>query len=217
MAEAARRLYQLTGQAQYQSAAARAMGRVASLAVSRPVSFGAALATMVALTAPVAQLVVVANAAAPIAALARSFARPAAVVAVVTEAQAAGFAAAGFELFEARITQAGRPTAYLCRDFVCHLPLTDATALAAELRALTSRVRHVGASYFVGPRQTEAETGNCASLREQRGQRALFLAEITPVSKPPRYRPPWKRACSTFMQRSMTTVRPLLSPYTAAS
>jgi uncharacterized protein YyaL (SSP411 family) len=136
MAEAARRLYQLTGQAQYQSAAVRAMGRVASLAVSRPVSFGAALATTVALTAPVAQLVVVANAAAPIAAIARSFARPAAVVAVVTEVQAAAFSAAGFELFEGRNAQAGRPTAYFCRDFVCHLPLTDAAALATELAAV---------------------------------------------------------------------------------
>ena len=133
MAEAARRLYQLTGHAPYQDAAVRAMSRVAALAVGRPVSFGAALATMVALTAPVAQLVVVANTAAPIAALARTFARPAAVVAVVTDAQAVAFTAAGFELFQGRSTQAGRPTAYLCRDFVCHLPLTDTAALATEL------------------------------------------------------------------------------------
>jgi hypothetical protein len=37
------------------------------------------------------------------------------------------------------------------------------------------------------------------------------------VLKPSRYRPPLKRACSSLMQRSMTTVRLLLSPEIAAS
>jgi uncharacterized protein YyaL (SSP411 family) len=50
-------------------------------------------------------------------------------VAVVTEQQGAEFAAAGFELFAERRTRAGLPTAYLCRDFVCRLPTTDAAAL----------------------------------------------------------------------------------------
>jgi uncharacterized protein YyaL (SSP411 family) len=29
----------------------------------------------------------------------------------------------------------GRPAAYVCRGFVCELPVTDATALAAQLAA----------------------------------------------------------------------------------
>ena len=29
----------------------------------------------------------------------------------------------------------GRPTAYVCRGFVCRLPVTDAEALADQLRA----------------------------------------------------------------------------------
>ncbi len=33
-------------------------------------------------------------------------------------------------LFEAREAQGGRPTAYVCRDFVCSLPVTDPEALA---------------------------------------------------------------------------------------
>ena len=50
-------------------------------------------------------------------------------VAVVTEHQCAAFAEAGFELFADRSTRDGRPTAYLCREFVCRLPTTDAAAL----------------------------------------------------------------------------------------
>ena len=44
---------------------------------------------------------------------------------IVTAAQASAFAAAGFSLFDGK---AGGPTgeaAYDCRDFVCHLPVTD--------------------------------------------------------------------------------------------
>ncbi len=53
-------------------------------------------------------------------------------VAIVTPRQSSEFAAAGFELFEARGLAHGRAAAYLCEDFVCKLPVTDAT----ELRAL---------------------------------------------------------------------------------
>jgi uncharacterized protein YyaL (SSP411 family) len=56
---------------------------------------------------------------------------PTAVTAVVGEGTAAGFAAAGFELFEGRTAQGGRPTAYACRDFVCRLPVTTPQDLAA--------------------------------------------------------------------------------------
>jgi uncharacterized protein YyaL (SSP411 family) len=47
----------------------------------------------------------------------------------VTEQDAVDLAADGFELFEGRVTRDGLPTAYLCRDFVCRLPVTDAAAL----------------------------------------------------------------------------------------
>jgi uncharacterized protein YyaL (SSP411 family) len=48
----------------------------------------------------------------------------------VTPGQSEAFAAAGFELYESRGMSRGLPTAYLCEDFVCRLPVTD----LAELR-----------------------------------------------------------------------------------
>jgi uncharacterized protein YyaL (SSP411 family) len=41
--------------------------------------------------------------------------------------------APGFALLEDRTARDGRPTAYVCRGFVCRLPVTDADALGAEL------------------------------------------------------------------------------------
>jgi hypothetical protein len=50
-------------------------------------------------------------------------------VALTSDAQAAAFAASGFEIFEGRSSRDGLPTAYLCRDFACKLPTTDAAVL----------------------------------------------------------------------------------------
>ncbi|MDQ1512892.1 MAG: uncharacterized protein QOC59_734, partial [Microbacteriaceae bacterium] len=54
------------------------------------------------------------------------------VTAVLSEPAAAAFASAGFELFEGRTAEGGKPAAYLCRDFVCRLPVTDPAALLAQ-------------------------------------------------------------------------------------
>jgi uncharacterized protein len=105
--------------------------------VQRPISFGAALAEMCRLTAPSTQLVVIGgDGASGVASVARrggGAGVDAGVTALATVEQAEAFAAAGFELFEGRTAQGGAATAYLCRDFVCRLPLTDADALAVEL------------------------------------------------------------------------------------
>lgn len=50
------------------------------------------------------------------------------VVVRVTEAESAAWSQAGFSLFSGRVAADGRPTAYDCREFVCRLPVHDATA-----------------------------------------------------------------------------------------
>ncbi|HAM28183.1 MAG TPA: thioredoxin domain-containing protein [Microbacteriaceae bacterium] len=132
MASASLRLYLLTGHGPYRQASERAMELLAPLAVPRPVSFGAALAVMSALAAPVGQLVVVSeDAGSATASVARGWFRSGSVSTVVTRAQAAAFATAGFELFEGR----DREAAYLCEAFVCRLPLTDPDELDRALRS----------------------------------------------------------------------------------
>jgi hypothetical protein len=135
MAGAAHTLYLLTGDAGYLRASATAMQLFAPLAVRRPISFGASLGVMTRLAQPAAQLVIVADeAGSPLASVAHRWERAGSVTATVTSEQGRAFASAGFELFEGRVVQGGRPTAYLCRDFVCRLPLTDPEELAASLR-----------------------------------------------------------------------------------
>ena len=60
-------------------------------------------------------------------------------VAVVDDSTARAFAEAGFELFAGRRSTPGPTsetslaTAYVCRDFVCRLPVTDVASLDREL------------------------------------------------------------------------------------
>ncbi|MBH0117479.1 thioredoxin domain-containing protein [Salinibacterium sp. NG253] len=159
MAAAAHTLFALTGDAQYRDAAEASMKLVGQLAAQQPISFGTALTLMSELGAPLRQLVVVTGdeavaAASGVAAdaagdasdgsaatsgeltsLARTLHRAGGIGVAVSQAQADAFAASGFELFAARTATGGEPTAYLCEEFVCRLPLTDAPALEALLGA----------------------------------------------------------------------------------
>ena len=63
--------------------------------------------------------------------------RPAGLVASVTESESRAWAAVGFALFEGRGAVNGQPTAYLCRDFTCRLPVTDPAQLMAAGPAST--------------------------------------------------------------------------------
>jgi uncharacterized protein YyaL (SSP411 family) len=147
-AAAAHTLYLLTADPRYNEAARSAMRLVAAHAVASPIGFGAALALMSELATEPVQLVVVAptaesedsspaSASPPMAGssgsaitvigAARTW--PDRLVALTSDAQAAAFAASGFEIFEGRSSRDGLPTAYLCRDFACKLPTTDAAVL----------------------------------------------------------------------------------------
>ncbi|AWB89833.1 thioredoxin domain-containing protein [Salinibacterium hongtaonis] len=131
-AAAALTLTLVTGDARYREASLRASAASAGPAVRGPLGFGAALAVIARLAAGAVQLVVVtpdlpASRGDDLVAAARSI--PSLVTAILTESQARTLAAAGFELFEAKSAIEGVPTAYLCRDFVCRLPVVSAEAL----------------------------------------------------------------------------------------
>jgi uncharacterized protein len=109
-----------------------ALEPIVPLALTRPISFGSTLGILSSLAAPRRALIVVSeDRDADLGQLARTWSGG--VVVVVTPAQARAFTDAGFELFEARDESAGRPTAYLCENFVCQLPVTDAIALSELL------------------------------------------------------------------------------------
>ncbi|TFD71642.1 thioredoxin domain-containing protein [Cryobacterium sp. Hb1] len=149
-ADAALLLYRLTGDDRYRRAAQAGLSLVASLAPKQPLAFGGALHLFDELSTPIEQLVIVSpdrsdenqqtvtphpvtphpvtpHPVTPHPVTLDDLARrhPAHVVASVSEAQAQAFAAAGFALFDQRTAPSGLPTAYLCRDFVCQLPVTD--------------------------------------------------------------------------------------------
>jgi len=129
VAAAALTLHQLTGEARYRSVAGRLVAEVAGSALDNPLAYGAAFGLLVELDAPLTQLVVVEPSPADraddgLARRARSVVRPGSVVAVLDEEALVAFEHAGFELFAGRSAPGRVPTAYLCRDFVCRLPVT---------------------------------------------------------------------------------------------
>jgi hypothetical protein len=135
MAAAAHTLFALTGDSQYRDAAETSMKLVGQLAAQQTISFGTALTLMSELGAPLRQLVVVTadGVGGELTSLARKLHRAGGIGVAVSQAQADAFAASGFDLFAARTATQGKPTAYLCEEFVCRLPLTDAAALTALL------------------------------------------------------------------------------------
>ena len=134
LADASRQLYLLTGQRDYLSRATVAMEKRAALAIQQPLGFGSALAVMTALAAAPTQLVVVTDQPdSALAVAARGWIEPGGVSVTVTASGAKDWASAGFELFEGRSLKGGHPTAYLCSDFVCQLPVTDVASFLARV------------------------------------------------------------------------------------
>ncbi len=129
-AAAALLAWQLGAGERYRAAAASVVHAGAEAARNAPLAHGALLHVALGLSTPPHQLVVVGDAQAPVAERARRL--RADVTAVVTAAEAAAFASAGFTLFEAKTTRDGATTAYDCRGFVCRLPVTDPDALSDD-------------------------------------------------------------------------------------
>jgi uncharacterized protein YyaL (SSP411 family) len=107
---------------EHRTRAADLVAGVVGRALQHPIAYGAVLRAAAGLVRSPRQIVVVVTSrAGELADAARR--ADADVVAVVTPAQARGFADAGFELFEGKDAADG--VAYDCRDFVCKLPTSD--------------------------------------------------------------------------------------------
>ena len=128
------RLAAWTGVGGYRDAAERAIRAVVPFVARYPTGFAQWLGAMDLALAPVVE-VAIAGApddpatAALLAEMRRGF-RPNQVVSVADDA-----AASAIPLMADRLAIDGRPTAYVCRAFVCRLPVTEATALRAQLDA----------------------------------------------------------------------------------
>lgn len=113
----------------YREAAAARVREHAGSAIGQPFAHGSLLRVAAGLVDPPRQIVVVTDA--PGGALAAAVREADAdVVAVVTPAQARGFAQAGFELFEGK--GGAVEQAFDCRAFVCRLPVSDPSEMALE-------------------------------------------------------------------------------------
>ena len=128
------RLAAWTGVGTYRDAAEAAMRTVVPYVVRYATGFAQWLSAMDLAVAPAIEVAIVgapddAATAALLAEVRRGY-RPNQVVSV-----AADVAASVVPLLSDRVALDGRPTAYVCRGFVCRLPVTETTALAAQLEA----------------------------------------------------------------------------------
>ena len=126
------RLASWTGEGGYRDAAERAMRAVVPFAVRYPTGFGQWLSAMDLALAPAVEVAIVGPLDDPattglLAETRRGF-RPNQVVSVSSDP-----AASAVPLMAERVALDGRPTAYVCRSFVCRLPVTDPEALRAQL------------------------------------------------------------------------------------
>jgi uncharacterized protein YyaL (SSP411 family) len=126
------RLAAWTGVGAYRGAAEGAMRTVVPFVARYATGFAHWLSAMDLALSPAIEVAIVGSpddaATDPLLAEVRRGYRPNQVVSV-----AADPAASAVPLLAERVAIDGRPTAYVCRDFVCRLPVTEAAALAVQL------------------------------------------------------------------------------------
>ena len=130
------RLAVLTGEAAYEARALTALRPLADLLGRHPTAFGRFLCALDFHLGPKVEVALVTpdGDAGPLAAEVFGRFLPNRVVAGMVAGDAG--AAAGVPLLEGRTLIDGRPTAYVCRNYACELPVTESTALARQLEAL---------------------------------------------------------------------------------
>ena len=128
------RLHALTGDGAYRSAAERAIRTVVPFVTRYPTGFAQWLAAMDLSIRPIVEVAIAGDPGAPdtaaLVAEVRRGNRPGQVLAV-----AADPAASAIPLLADRIAIDGRGTAYVCRGFVCRMPVTTVEELRAEIEA----------------------------------------------------------------------------------
>ncbi|HET9457168.1 MAG TPA: thioredoxin domain-containing protein [Candidatus Limnocylindrales bacterium] len=139
------RLAALTGEARYRIAAEGAIGTVTTFVARYPTAFAGWLSAIHLAVEGIDELAIVGDpsdpAALALAAVASEGFRPGLVLAL-----AADPAASDVPLLADRTLVGGRPTAYLCRNFACRMPVTDPAALREQLGASDSASASASAS-----------------------------------------------------------------------
>jgi hypothetical protein len=127
----------VTGEARYEAVALAALRPMADVMQRYPSGFGRYLGALDFHLGPVAEVALVwpAGASPAVAPLVDTVFRRYQPNRVVVGAAAGAADAAGIPLLAERGAVEGRPTAYVCRSYVCQLPVTDAAALARQLDA----------------------------------------------------------------------------------
>ena len=140
------RLAAFTGESRYREAAERALATVTTFTARYPTAFAMWLqATDLALT-PIAEVAIVGWPDDPVTLALLEAASggytPNRVVALATGdvGSSVGLGPSAIPLLQGRTQLGGRPTAYVCRDFACRLPVTDADALREQLAEVAAAV-----------------------------------------------------------------------------
>ncbi|MFI5225646.1 MAG: thioredoxin domain-containing protein [Candidatus Limnocylindrales bacterium] len=128
------RLAALTGEDRYREAAERAIRDVVDIAPHHPTSFGQWLVAIDLATRPIVEVAIVGRPGDPATAALLEVARAGlSTHRVLAVGPGEAGAASAVPLLAGRVAIDGRPTAYVCRAFVCRLPVTEPAALATLL------------------------------------------------------------------------------------
>ena len=131
------RLGALTGDTEQLAIASRALAGLADVATRFPQSFGEVLGAMEMEVGGIREVAIVlpeGGDASPLLSPLRSAYHPSTVIAVRPAGEAGEGAEAVVPLLRERPARDGRPTAYVCRRFVCRAPVTTPEALLAEIQ-----------------------------------------------------------------------------------
>ena len=128
------RLAALTGEHRYRAAAERALRTITPFTARYATAFAKWLTAIDLAVAPIAEIAIVGSLGDPATTALLRVASGGGTNRVV--ALAADPAASIVPLLDDRRALDGRPTAYVCRDFTCRLPVTDPDALAEQLREI---------------------------------------------------------------------------------